>query len=97
MITVNDKQMKDLLKSLVAMPKKVMAEAGDFMESKTPIDQGNARKKTGIKPGTTTILANYAYAWRLENNYSDQTKGKGITKPTIDYIEKQVNNYVGDL
>lgn len=77
------------------MPDTVMASSGVYFEKITPKDKGYARKNTDTKG--TTILANYAYADRLDNGWSKQFGGKGMTKPTTAYIEKQVNKYVGDL
>ena len=58
------------------------------MKAKTPIRKGNARRNTNLQGNTVT--ANYAYAQRLEDNYSPQTQGKGIIAPTEAAIQREV-------
>jgi hypothetical protein len=55
----------------------------------TPIDQGNARRSTK-KLGSDTIHADYAYATRLDNGWSKQYGGKGMSQPTIEYLQKYI-------
>lgn len=59
----------------------------------TPIRSGNARRNTKLQG--TTIDANYAYAQRLEDNYSKQTNGKGIVEPTIQDIRQHIFQQTG--
>lgn len=59
----------------------------------TPIRTGNARRSTTLRG--TTIDANYAYAQRLEDNYSPQTRGKGIVQPTIDDLRDYIYQQTG--
>ena len=53
----------------------------------TPIRSGNARRKTRLQG--KTINANYPYAKRLDEGYSQQAPD-GMTKPTEDFIKKRV-------
>ena len=59
----------------------------------TPIRSGNARRSTRLQG--TTIEADYAYAQRLEDNYSKQTKGKGIVEPTIQDVRQHIFQQTG--
>jgi hypothetical protein len=71
--------------------KKLVQHAYTHFVSITPIDQGNARKSTTIQ-GTDTIHANYAYATRLDRGWSKQFKGQGMSKPTIEELQKYIKN-----
>lgn len=73
--------------------KTIAVEAHKKFVSVTPIRSGNARRKT--KLNNTTIDANYAYAQRLEDNYSEQTRGKGMIQPTLDHIRDYVFQKTG--
>lgn len=53
----------------------------------TPIRTGNAKRKTRLV--STTIKADYPYANRLNEGYSRQAT-RGMTKPTIDYIRREL-------
>lgn len=57
----------------------------------TPIDTGNARRKTDISGNE--IRAAYPYAQRLDTGWSNQAP-QGMSKPTtqylLDYIRKQI-------
>ena len=52
----------------------------------TPKDKGNARNKTRLKGND--IHADYPYAVRLDQGYSKQKGGVGMTKPTIKAVQK---------
>ena len=59
----------------------------------TPVRSGNARNKTKYRSGSDehTIAANYPYAKRLDTGWSDQAPD-GMSEPTLDYIEQQVEH-----
>lgn len=65
--------------------KDVSRQAHNFFVSITPIQKGNARRRTRLVNGN--IEANYAYAERLDEGYSKQAPD-GMTEPTIKHIEK---------
>ena len=83
-LTQFNKQMSRALNALDDLPE--FAER--TMKAKTPIRKGNARRNTNLQGNTVT--ANYAYAQRLEDNYSPQTQGKGIIAPTEAAIQREV-------
>jgi hypothetical protein len=55
------------------------------LRAKTPIAEGRARRGWNKQEKTNKVkIANRVpYIERLENNYSKQTRGRGITKPAI--------------
>lgn len=59
----------------------------------TPVRTGNARRSTMLRGNT--IEADYPYAKRLEDNYSKQTKGKGISEPTIQDVKDYIYQHTG--
>jgi len=74
---------------------KVPRKAYNYFRDITPIDKGNARRKTKFETSatTSTINADYAYAVPLNTGHSKQAK-EGMTKPTIRYIKKLINRIV---
>lgn len=77
--------LKRIEKELKALPKDALQK----YVSLTPIDKGNARRKTKLK-GNDTISANYPYAARLDEGYSKQAPD-GMTKPWEKWLESKVN------
>jgi hypothetical protein len=88
-ITVNAKQFDQLMVELERIPDEVMTSADTFFTRITPKDKGNARRNTN--------LIKNAYAERLDTGWSKQFGGKGMTNPTIAYIERQIDKKVGRL
>lgn len=62
-------------------------KAYDHFKKITPIDSGNARRKT--KLSHDTIYANYAYAQRLDQGWSKQAPD-GMSNPTIEYLKSEI-------
>jgi len=67
-------------------------EALPVFVANTPIRTGNARNRTSLQGNT--ILANYAYAGRLDQGYSRQSP-QGMVKPTVDFIQQRVKKITG--
>ena len=80
-------QITPYLQSVQAKLNKLPAEAEKVFVKNTPVRSGNARRNTKLQG--KTIKADYAYAQRLEDNWSTQTKGKGIIAPTEDFIQQR--------
>jgi hypothetical protein len=59
--------------------------AFDFWRKLTPVDTGNAKRKTSLRGNT--IKARYPYAKRLDEGWSRQAP-KGMSGPTLDYLRK---------
>lgn len=81
--------LKRIQRELDALPK----EALQKYVSLTPIDKGNARRKTRLK-NKDTIEANYPYAKRLDEGYSKQAPD-GMTKPWEDWLNNKVDKIMG--
>jgi hypothetical protein len=89
-LTVDSTKVLRLLTNAKDEHKKIMLETLTFFKKVTPVNKGNARRNTKLitnVPNKTTILADYAYAGKLEEGSSDQAP-EGMTKPAITYIKK---------
>jgi len=84
-LTQFNRQMAQAVKAVTGLPE----FAQSAMKSNTPIRSGNARRNTNLRGDTVT--ADYAYAQRLEDNWSPQTRGQGIIAPTEQAIQKEVD------
>lgn len=78
-------RLNQLSKDLNQLP----ADATAKMKELTPIDTGNARRKTQLK-NKTTISANYQYAVALDNGHSKQAPS-GMTKPLYTWIKNRTD------
>lgn len=59
----------------------------------TPRDTGNAQSKTTLVGNE--IRASYPYAKRLDNGWSKQHGGVGMTKPTMTAIRAYIKKKLG--
>ena len=87
-LTQFNRQMSKAVSALDGLPE--FAET--TMQAFTPIARvngGNARRNTNLQGNTVT--ADYPYAQRLEDNWSPQTRGRGIIEPTEQAIQREVN------
>lgn len=64
---------------------KIPQQAYDFWVKITPKDTGNARRRTKLVKNE--IQAQYPYAERLDQGWSKQFGGQGMSKPTERFIE----------
>ena len=55
----------------------------------TPIDTGNARRRTSLK-NRKTVAADYPYAQRLNEGWSKQAPD-GMVKPFLRWLRQQTN------
>lgn len=69
---------------------KLPEEAYKFFKAQTPIRTGNARRRTKLDKGRDEIVADYPYATKLDEGYSQQAP-EGMTKPTEKFIQKRAN------
>ena len=81
-----DRRLKELEQQLSR--KEMLDIAYDYFVDTTPIDKGNARKST-FKNNVDTIHANYAYATRLNNGWSNQARD-GMSRPTIKHLQQYI-------
>lgn len=75
------------IKRVIARLKLVPQDAFKEFVKDTPIRSGNARRNTKLVG--STIEANYPYAKRLDEGWSNQSPD-GMTKPTEAFIKKRV-------
>ena len=75
------------VKELNALPLK----AYTFFKSHTPIKSGRARRSTRLNGDT--IQAQYPYAERLDNGWSNQAPD-GMSKPTEAFIQKTADRII---
>jgi len=54
----------------------------------TPVRSGNAKRKTRLQG--KDIVANYPYARRLDEGYSNQAP-QGMSKPTEDFVKRETD------
>tara|TARA_R100000353_G_C6508522_1_gene196027 strand:+ start:2052 stop:2339 length:288 start_codon:yes stop_codon:yes gene_type:complete len=91
---VNTKEVTKLFAEMEDLPENVMKVSGKYFKRITPIDKGNARRRTSTSG--TTINANYGYAARLDEGWSRQAP-EGMSDPTIDFIEKELDKQIKRL
>ena len=91
-VKFNAKTTLDQLKRVQTEVKKIPQDAYNYFVSITPIDTGNARRKTNLKG--TTIEADYPYAERLDTGWSKQAP-QGMVKPTERFIKDRVKKITG--
>jgi hypothetical protein len=87
-ISIDSRDLKDLFKDIESLKPDLLTRAHKFFVAHTPILTGNARRNT-VKTDDA-IIANYPYAQRLDEGYSKQFEGKGMTGPTLEFLEKEV-------
>jgi hypothetical protein len=69
-----------------------LAQVGTtYMKSITPIDSGRARAST--RQEGNSIHADYPYAERLDNHWSDQYYGE-LVNPTIEFLDNYVQQQI---
>jgi hypothetical protein len=70
--------------ALAALPQQALA----VWVTNTPVRSGNARRHTRLNQ--RTIQADYAYAQRLDEGWSQQSP-RGMTQPTEKFIQQQMS------
>ena len=81
----------DIVGALNDIPEGVMTKAGRYFRKITPKDKGYAKRNTTYSD--SGIKANYGYAHRLDTGWSKQAPN-GMSDPTIEYIEQQIDRNV---
>lgn len=88
MLKIDDSEVRQMLKDIQLDVVKAWRDSGKLFKDKTPVRTGNARSRTHLS--SERISANYGYAGRLDDGWSKQAP-KGMSDPTIDYFEKQID------
>jgi len=70
-------------------PDNLAREAYEYFRDITPIRSGNAQRNTRLR--SNEIHADYAYAQRLDDGWSKQHGGVGMTRPTEKFIRDYIN------
>jgi hypothetical protein len=62
------------------------------LRAHTPIDTGNARRNwnTKVKQAGAEVKNTVPYIERLENNWSKQTRGRGIIGPSLKKLPRRI-------
>lgn len=92
-LKIDAKQFEDMVKNVKQIPDKIVKQGYDFFYKTTPIKTGNARHHTMLDSNSKTIYANYPYAERLDTGWSKQAP-KGMSEPTIQLVEKLIENEI---
>ena len=93
-LQVKQQNIDQHIKKIQDKLEKVPNQAYDYFkyQAPTPVRSGNARRHTKLD-NKETINADYPYAKRLEEGYSPQAP-KGMSKPTIKYIQTLVKRII---
>lgn len=70
------------------------SDTGKYYKTITPIDSGNAKRNT--QHTQKRIIANYAYAGRLDEGWSKQAPN-GMTDPAIEAFDEFIENRLRNL
>ena len=107
-VTVDDKAFQKQLQSIKDyVSEGLVKEMVDEYRQQTPIDTGNARRKTIRK--RNSVVGNYGYAGVLDQGlfpnppkegtgktsggYSTQAT-RGMAEPTIEHVEKELDKFI---
>jgi expansin (peptidoglycan-binding protein) len=91
-VTIDDKALRKQLAKDQKFLKNLPQEAYNYFVAQTPVKTGNARRSTDLRGNT--IVADYAYAQRLDTGWSKQAP-KGMTQPTERFIDREINKKIG--
>lgn len=87
-------QVNKMFNQAEAIAKTLPKEAYDEFRANTPYRSGNAFRRTTLRG--STIDANYPYAERLDDGYS-QLKPQGMTGPTEKFLQKRITELTGKI
>lgn len=88
MAKVNLTSFNRLMTNLERNVKDLSKGAHQVFVENTPQDTGNAKRKTVLQGNK--IIADYDYSQKLDEGYS-RKKPKGMTEPTQQWIEQEIN------
>ena len=93
-MTFNMSQVNNLFAEAEKVAATLPKEAYDVFRKETPYRSGNAYRNTNLRG--STISADYAYAERLDEGYS-QLKPQGMTGPTEKFLQKRIDDLIGKI
>jgi hypothetical protein len=82
-IQLDSRRVSSQIAAQTAAMRRLRLRSIDEFRKLTPIDTGRARRSTTLKNNSSVIHADYPYAERLDQNWSRQTRGRGIVAPFI--------------
>jgi len=88
---IDSKVFNKRMKLLEKVPDQLLKNAESELKAQTPIRSGNARNKTKLRGDK--IRSNYPYAGVLDAGSSRQAPD-GFTKPTIEFMGKNVDKLI---
>lgn len=99
-IKLNDNEVRRLFENLDLLPADLWRAAGQEFIKNTPRQTGNARRNTQVTD--REITADYPYAAVLDQGRGfrdgqmrgSQQAPQGMTKPTIEFIERNLPGYI---
>lgn len=94
-IKIEDTGTRKLLNQLNDIVEDSWKSAGRRFKEVTPIRSGNARNNTYQRGDV--IAGDYAYAARLDEGWSKQFGGKGMSTPAVEHFVDELNAKVGRL
>lgn len=100
MARINDVKFRQRMNALRGIKKNVMVQAYQYFKSITPIDTGNARRRTKLI--NYKIVADYAYAFVLDLGRHMTKRGprgskqapKGMSTPTAKKFGEWVRKFI---
>lgn len=93
-LNVNNSSTLKMLKDAENLADQLVSRGTEFFRDRTPVRTGNARRNT--RRSGNSIVADYNYAEPLDQGSSNQAP-RGMTEPTIDYIQQQLDIEVRKL
>lgn len=87
---IDTKALEAELADMAELKTNLLQSAYKYFVSITPVRSGNARRNTKLT--RDSIEADYPYAERLDTGWSKQFEGKGMTGPTEQFLENEVQN-----
>ena len=93
-LKINTYTVDKLFSEMSKISTEAMTESGKYFRSITPIDKGNARRRTSTVG--KRIKADYGYAGKLDDGHSRQAPN-GMSDPTIDYLELEIEKLIKRL
>lgn len=86
-VNFNLEPKRQALENQIRAVERLPERALEYFRAQTPMKTGNARRNTNLENGDT-IHADYAYAQRLDEGWSQQAP-LGMTKPTERWVRQQ--------
>lgn len=94
-LKLDTSKVENMFADVKNLEKDLKTEAYRFFKDITPYRTGNAKRHT-YQSSQGDIVADYPYAERLDNGWSKQHGGKGMSGPTLDHMDQVFDKLVTD-